>query len=44
MGVVLLFGRVAEQLGFIVEAVQAAFPDCEAKDGGGTRHMAAREN
>jgi hypothetical protein len=31
MGVVLLFGRVAEQLGFIVESVQAAFPDCEAK-------------
>jgi len=31
MGVVLLFGRVAEQLGFIVEAVQTAFPDCEAK-------------
>jgi hypothetical protein len=31
MGVVLLFGRVAEQLGFIVESVRAAFPDCEAK-------------
>jgi hypothetical protein len=31
MGVILLFGMVARQLGFIVESVQAAFPDCEAK-------------
>jgi hypothetical protein len=31
MGVVLLFGMVARQLGFIVESVQTAFPDCEAK-------------
>jgi len=31
MGVVMLFGMVAHQLGFIVEAVQAGYPDCEAK-------------
>jgi Homing endonuclease associated repeat len=31
MGVILLFGMVARQLGFIVESVQAAFPDCEAR-------------
>jgi hypothetical protein len=31
MGVVMLFGMVARQLGFIVESVQAGFPDCEAK-------------
>jgi hypothetical protein len=30
-GVVLLFGMVAKELGYIVEAVQSAFPDCEAK-------------
>ena len=30
-GVVFLFGMVAYELGFIVEAVHAAFPDCEAK-------------
>ena len=30
-GVVLLFGMLAEQLGFLVEAVQKGFPDCEAK-------------
>jgi hypothetical protein len=30
-GVVFLFGMVARELGFIVEAVQAGFPDCEAK-------------
>jgi hypothetical protein len=30
-GVVLLFGMVAKQLGFLVEAVQKGFPDCEAK-------------
>jgi hypothetical protein len=30
-GVVYLFGMVAYELGFIVESVQAAFPDCEAK-------------
>ena len=30
-GVVVLFGVVAYELGFIVEAVHAAFPDCEAK-------------
>jgi hypothetical protein len=30
-GVVLLFGMVARELGYLVEAVQAGFPDCEAK-------------
>ncbi|HEV2196137.1 MAG TPA: hypothetical protein VGR55_11180 [Candidatus Acidoferrum sp.] len=30
-GVVLLFGMLAEELGFLVEAVQKGFPDCEAK-------------
>jgi hypothetical protein len=30
-GVVFLFGMVAFELGFIVEAVHAAYPDCEAK-------------
>jgi hypothetical protein len=30
-GVVLLFGMVAKELGYTVEAVQSAFPDCEAK-------------
>lgn len=31
LGVVLLFGMVCRELGFAVEAVHAAFPDCEAK-------------
>ena len=30
-GVVFLFGIVARELGYMVEAVQAGFPDCEAK-------------
>jgi hypothetical protein len=30
-GVVLLFAMVAKELGYIVEAVQSGFPDCEAK-------------
>jgi len=30
-GVVLLFGMVAKELGYTVEAVQSGFPDCEAK-------------
>jgi hypothetical protein len=30
-GVMLLFGMVARELGYLVEAVQAGFPDCEAK-------------
>ncbi len=30
-GVVFLFGIVSYELGFIVEAVHASFPDCEAK-------------
>ena len=30
-GVVLLFGMVAKELGYMVEAVQMGFPDCEAK-------------
>lgn len=30
-GVVFLFGMVARELGYMVEAVQQGFPDCEAK-------------
>jgi hypothetical protein len=30
-GVVLLFGMMAPELGFIIDSVQTAFPDCEAK-------------
>jgi hypothetical protein len=30
-GVIFLFGMVAERLGFHIEALQTAFPDCEAK-------------
>lgn len=30
-GVVFLFGMVARELGYLVETVQAGFPDCEAK-------------
>ena len=30
-GVIYLFGMVSHEIGFIVEAVHAAFPDCEAK-------------
>lgn len=30
-GVVFLFGMIARELGYLVEAVQAGFPDCEAK-------------
>jgi len=30
-GVVFLFGMVARELGYMVEAMQAGFPDCEAK-------------
>jgi hypothetical protein len=30
-GVILLFGMVARELGYMVEAVQSGFPDCEAK-------------
>lgn len=30
-GVVLLFGMVAKELGYMVESVQSGFPDCEAK-------------
>jgi hypothetical protein len=30
-GVVFLFGMVAKELGYLVEAVQSGFPDCEAK-------------
>lgn len=30
-GVVLLFGMVAHELGYMVEVVQTGFPDCEAK-------------
>jgi hypothetical protein len=31
LGVVYLFGMLSEELGFVVESVQAGFPDCEAK-------------
>jgi hypothetical protein len=31
MGVVLLFGMLAERLGFYVESARTGFPDCEAK-------------
>jgi hypothetical protein len=30
-GVILLFGMVAEELGYMVETVQSGFPDCDAK-------------
>jgi len=30
-GVVLLFGMLARELGYVIEAVQTGFPDCEAK-------------
>lgn len=30
-GVVLLFGMLAKDLGYVVEAVQTGFPDCEAR-------------
>jgi hypothetical protein len=30
-GVIFLFGMLAEKLGFIVEAFQSGFPDCQAK-------------
>jgi len=30
-GVIFLFGMVARELGYLVEAVQVGFPDCEAK-------------
>jgi hypothetical protein len=30
-GVIFLFGMVAKELGYYVEAVQSGFPDCEAK-------------
>jgi hypothetical protein len=30
-GVVFLFGMIAKELGFLVEAVQVGYPDCEAK-------------
>jgi hypothetical protein len=32
LGVVFLFGMVARELGFTVEAVQSKFPDCRAKE------------
>lgn len=32
LGVVLLFGMVARELGFMVEGVQSKFPDCKAKE------------
>jgi hypothetical protein len=37
-GVVFLFGMVAKELGYMVEAVQGAYPDCEAKRQIGPNH------
>jgi|SRR3989339_1025547 len=37
-GVVYLFGMVSEELGLIVEAIQSAYPDCEAKRCIDTKH------
>ena len=31
MGVLVLFSMICRQLGFVIESVQAGFPDCEAK-------------
>ena len=31
MGVVCLFGKVSEELGFVIESIQGGFPDCVAK-------------
>jgi hypothetical protein len=31
MGVMVLFSMLAQQLGFVIEAVQSGFPNCEAK-------------
>jgi len=31
LGVVFLFGMLAEDLGFVVESIQTGFPDCDAK-------------
>jgi hypothetical protein len=31
LGVVFLFGVISQELGFVVESVQAGYPDCEAK-------------
>lgn len=31
MGVMVLFSMMAQQLGFVIESVQAGFPDCQAK-------------
>jgi hypothetical protein len=31
IGVVFLFGMVAREIGYLVEAIQSGFPDCEAK-------------
>src|SRR5258706_386413 len=31
LGVVALFGALAEELGYLIEAVRVRFPDCEAK-------------
>jgi hypothetical protein len=30
-GVVLLFGMLAKDLGYVIDAAQHGFPDCEAK-------------
>ena len=43
MGVVFLFGTMAERLGFVVHRIQAEFPDCEAmRNIGGDRWQRVR--
>ena len=42
-GVIYLFGMVSHEIGFMVEAVHAAFPDCEAKrNTGNNRYQRVR--
>lgn len=45
-GVVFLFGMVSSELGYVVEAVQAGFPDCDAKRAvkGAPRYARTRPN
>ena len=42
LGVVFLFGMLAKELGFIVEAISPEFPDCEAKKLDETRDFWAK--
>jgi len=43
-GVVLLFGMLAKELGYIIEVVQKKFPDCEGHAPGRSRTLAARSS